>query len=115
MAARRPGAAVALVSTRRGAQWPTRWSPDAGWPKPREGSDLRWQLDAACREVDDATSERLVEATRQEEVADLVARLCRGCPVARHCLQAGREMRADGTWGGIVLADGRERCQAATA
>jgi hypothetical protein len=29
--------------------------------------------------------------------------------VAAQCLQAGQEAGADGTWGGVVLVEGRER------
>jgi hypothetical protein len=94
--------------------WPAPFKPEASWPKARVVSDLRWQNDAACSGVGDEVSERLVEATLQKDVADLVARLCRRCPVAASCLQTGRDMRADGTWGGVVLVDGRER-QAASA
>jgi hypothetical protein len=96
------------------AQWPAMWKQQGDWPATPEVGDLRWQHDAACRDVADEVSERLVEAVRQEEVADLLARLCSGCPVAGQCLQAGQEAGADGTWGGLVLLDGRER-QAATA
>lgn len=97
------------------AQWPSMWTGEPPWPRPRQLGDLGWQLAAACRAVDDETSERLVEATRQHEVDDLVARLCSGCPVAAHCLQAGQDTRADGTWGGVVLGDGREAGEQPTA
>lgn len=96
------------------AQWPPMFTPEAEWPKAREVGDLSWQDEAACRDADDVTSERLVEADRLEDVGDIVTRLCGRCPVAAACLQAGQETRADGTWGGLVLVDGRER-QAATA
>jgi WhiB family redox-sensing transcriptional regulator len=86
--------------------WPQPWKDSAPWPRQPVAADLRWQHDAACREVDEEISERLVEADRPHEVADLVAALCLRCPVARACLQAGQEMRADGTWGGVVLRDG---------
>lgn len=85
------------------------WKADGAWPRQREVGDLRWQLDARCREVSDEVSERLVEARRQEDVADLVGSLCSSCPVATACLEAGQEWKAGGTWGGRVLDDGERR------
>lgn len=97
------------------APWPTAWIDRAAWPKvPDDVGDLRWQAAAECRDADDRTSWRLVEATRADEVADLVASLCSACTVAVQCLQTGQGMHADGVWGGVLLVDGRER-RAATA
>ncbi len=95
------------------AQWPSMFTPEADWPKARQVGNLSWQDDAACRDADDVTSERLIQATRQVEVADIVTSLCRPCPVAAACLRAGRSARADGVYGGVVLVDGAVRRRSA--
>lgn len=90
----------------RSSQWPARWQPASAWPKQVE-RDLHWQAQAACRDVDDATSDQLVGATMTGDAADVVAALCERCRVARECLAAGQEWKADGVWGGQVLDDGQ--------
>jgi hypothetical protein len=94
------------VSNHERTAWPTPWQPQADWPEPQD-VNLRWQLSAECRGVDGATSDRLVGANQPADVADLLVTLCAGCPVASACLQAGQEAGADGTWGGHVLAGGK--------
>jgi hypothetical protein len=94
------------VSHHQKTSWPLAWVQPVPWPKQPSLPDLRWQNTAECRQEDDEVSERLVEASRQHEVTDLVAALCLRCPVIRPCLEAGQGMRADGVWGGVVLRDG---------
>lgn len=89
------------------SQYPPRWKADVPWPVAREVGSLSWQDDAACQHVEDAASDRLTSATMSGDVDGLIDAYCRRCPVARECLQAGQEWRADGVWGGVVLNDGK--------
>lgn len=70
-----------------------------------DDADRSWELQAACRKVDNA-----VEVFFSEELSDIVAakQICAECPVIAPCLE-GAITRAEpcGVWGGQLFSNGR--------
>ncbi len=66
-----------------------------------------WRDDAACRGVDVAVADAMVEVRSQAEATALVGRFCSSCPVASACFDSGRSTHSYGIWGGVVLTGGR--------
>lgn len=80
--------------------------PNLAWGGARLVPDMRWTIDAACVGAPDHDLHVFTEATNQLDAGDVVEVYCAACPVARECIEAGRELLAWGVWGGHVLTDG---------
>lgn len=82
-------------------------------PRPRGGAHrdpvamLRVIDGAACATASAVSSAALTDAETQSEAAEVVGIYCNGCPVRRLCLEVGRNGWHYGTWGAVVLREGK--------
>lgn len=69
--------------------------------------DPSWRDQAECGEAPPEDQDAFTQSRSQAEATRVIAEYCAGCPVAADCLTEGRTTRGWGTFGGVVLLDGR--------